>query len=331
MLRTEVQYQEVEATGLEIEYATEGIQAVSFQIPYQPMVPAATVRVYDDDQRQYFLGQLVRYEQDDDGRIQVEAWALDYLLRRTLIYEERAYTGQDGGAIIRDLLSPFAWADPGGVPTTLGPVSSITFAAGTTVAAAIEEVADILNILAYWDMTTGVYRAHAIGARALPEPLPEAITREIVWSVDESEIYNVVEARGKDTLTSRAEDATSIATYGRRDRPLYRNASIDNQTTLDQIAAHLLAAAKDPLISTEVRGVAFDPTGVNGSPAGWVGQTVQVRGTLHDGTYLVAAIRANLDDMSVDLTLSNRPYTLEGAIRALEKQVQILQQEKRNV
>ncbi|MDD3934683.1 MAG: hypothetical protein PHP55_12555, partial [Methanoculleus sp.] len=62
----------------------------------------------------------------------------------------------------------------------------------------------------------------------------------------------------------------------------------------------------------------------NGSPAGWIGQTVRVSGTTNDGEYLIAAIQANLDDMTMDLTLSNRPYTLEGAIKAMEKEIQLM-------
>jgi len=323
MLRTEIAAQEVEATGIEIEYAIQGIQSMSCEIPYQAVPPAASVRIYDDDDRQYFLGQVVRHEQDDDGRVRVEAWAMDYLLRRTQIYDEKIYTGQDGGAIIRDQLTGHTWVDISGVPTNLGTIASIRFA-DTTSAGVIEEVAGICNVVAYWDMTTGIYRAHAIGARTLLDPLPEAITREIIWSVDESEIYNVVVAKGDDALTTTLSDPTSIATYGRRERSTYTNQSITDQATLDQIAAHLLASSKDPRVSTDVRGVAFDPTGTNGSPAGWIGQTVQVSGTTNDGTYLVAAIRANLDDMTMDMTLSNRPYTLEGAIKAMEKEIQLI-------
>ena len=323
MLRTEIAAQEVEATGIEVEYATTGIQSMSCEIPYQTVPPAASVRIYDDDARQYFRGQVVRHEQDDDGRVRVEAWAMDYRLRRSQIYDEKIYTGQDGGAIIRDRLAPHDWADVSGVPTNLGTIPSIPFA-NTTSAAVIEEVAAICNVLAYWDMTTGIYRAHAVGARTLPDPLPEAITREIIWSVDESEVYNVIVARGKDTLTKTLTDAASIATYGRRERPLYTNQNITDQATLDQIAAHLLASSKDPRVSTDVRGVAFDPTGPNGSPAGWIGQTVRVSGTTNDGEYLIAAIRANLDNMTMDLTLSNRPYTLEGAIKAMEKEIQLM-------
>lgn len=323
MLRTEIAAQEVEATGIEVEYATTGIQSMTCEIPYQTVPPAASARIYDDDGRQYFLGQVVRHEQDDDGRVRVEAWAMDYLLRRTQIYDEKIYTGQDGGAIIRDQLAGHTWADISGVPTNLGTIASIRFA-DTTSAGVIEEVANICNVLAYWDMTTGIYRAHAVGTRTLPDPLPEAITREIIWSVDESEIYNVVVARGADPLTKTLTDATSIATYGRREKSVYTNQNITDQATLDQIAAHLLASSKDPRVSTDVRGVAFDPTGPNGSPAGWIGQTVQVSGTTNDGTYLIAAVRANLDDMTMDLTLSNRPYTLEGAIKAMEKEIQLM-------
>ena len=323
MLRTEIAAQEVEATGIEIEYTITGIQAMSCEIPYQTVPPAASARIYDDDGRRYFLGQVVRHEQDDDGRVQVEAWAMDYLLRRSQIYDEKIYTGQDGGEIIRDRLAGHTWADVSGVPTNLGTIASIPFA-NTTSVAVIEEVAAICNVLAYWDMTTGIYRAHAVGARTLPDPLPEAITREIIWSVDESEVYNAIVARGNGTLIATLSDAASIATYGRRERPLYTNASITDQATLDKIAAHLLASSKDPRVSTDVRGVAFDPTGPNGSPAGWIGQTVRVSGTTNDGEYLIAAVRANLDDMTMDLTLSNRPYTLEGAIKAMEKEIQLM-------
>jgi hypothetical protein len=324
MLRTEIAAQEVEATGIEIEYTITGIQSLTCEIPYQAVPPAASARIYDDDGRRYFLGQVVRHEQDDDGRVQVEAWAMDYLLRRSQIYDEKIYTGQDGGEIVRDRLAGHTWADVSGVPTNLGTIASLPFS-GASSAAVIEEVAAICNVIAYWDMTTGIYRAHPIGARTLPDPLPEAITREIIWSVDESEVYNAIVARGNGTLIATLSDATSIAAYGRRERPLYTNASITDQATLDKIAAHLLASSKDPRVSTDVRGVAFDPTDSNGSPAGWIGQTVQVSGTTNDGTYLIAAIRANLDDMTMDLTLSNRPYTLEGAIKAMEKEIQIMQ------
>jgi len=323
MLRTEIAAQEVEATGIEIEYTITGIQSLTCEIPYQTVPPAASARIYDDDGRRYFLGQVVRHEQDDDGRVQVEAWAMDYLLRRRQIYDEKLYTGQDGGAIIRDRLAPHDWADVSGVPTNLGTIASIPFV-NTTDAKVIEEVAAICNVLAYWDMTTGIYRAHTVGTRSLPDPLPEAITREIIWSVDESEVYNAIVARGNGTLIATLSDATSIAAYGRRERPLYTNASITDQATLDKIAAHLLASSKDPRVSTDVRGVAFDPTGPNGSPAGWIGQTVRVSGTTNDGTYLIAAIRANLDDMTMGMTLSNRPYTLEGAIKAMEKEIQLI-------
>jgi hypothetical protein len=327
MLRTEIAAQEVEATGIEVEYATTGIQAMTCEIPYQAVPPAASTRIYDDDARQYFRGQVVRHKQGDDGRVWVEAWAMDYRLRRRQIYDEVTYTEQDGGAIIRDRLAPHEWADVSGVPTNLGTIASIPFV-NTTDAKVIEEVAAICNVLAYWDMTTGIYRAHPVGTRSLPDPLPEAITREIIWAVDESEIYNAIVARGGEVagvpLSTTLTDAASIATYGRREKPVYTNQSITDQATLDKIAAHLLASSKDPRVSTDVRGVAFDPTGPNGSPAGWIGQTVRVSGTTNDGEYLIAAIRANLDNMTMDLTLSNRPYTLEGAIKAMEKEIQLM-------
>ena len=210
MLRTEIAAQEVEATGIEIEYTITGIQSLTCEIPYQAVPPAASARIYDDDGRQYFLGQVVRHEQDDDGRVQVEAWAMDYRLRRRQIYDEVTYTEQDGGAIIRDRLAPHEWADVSGVPTNLGTIASIPFV-NTTDAKVIEEVAAICNVLAYWDMTTGIYRAHAVGARTLPDPLPEAITREIIWSVDESEVYNAIVARGNGTLIATLTDAARQA------------------------------------------------------------------------------------------------------------------------
>ncbi len=324
MLRIEIAAQEVEAANVEVEYATTGIQSMACEIPYQAVPPAASARIYDDDGRQYFLGVVVRHEQDDDGRIEIEAWALDYVLRRSQIYNEITYTGEDGGAIIKDLLDGYSWADSSGVSEDLGIITSLSLNS-ISHAGAIDEVVTICNILAYWDMTSGIYRAHPIGARELPDPLPEAITREIIWAVDETEIYNVIVARGKDSLTSTKEDATSIATYGRRERSAYTNQSVTDQMTLDQIASHMLEISKGPLISTDIRDMAFDPTGLNGSPAGWIGQTVEVSGTTNDGTYLVAAVRANLDDMTMDLTLSSRPYSIEGAIRAMEREIQTLQ------
>lgn len=326
VIRIEINAQEVEATNIEIEYATTGIQSMTCEIPYQIVTPASSARIYDDDGRQYFLGTVVRHEQDDDGRIEIEAWALDYILRRSQIYGETTYTGQDGGTIIKDVLMDHTWADPSGVREDLGTIPSLPLK-DVSHASAIDEVVTICNILAYWDMTTGIYHAHPVGTRALPDPLPEAITREIIWSVDESEIYNVIVARGKDALVSTWTAGTSITTYGRRERPVYANQSITDQTTLDLVAEHLLDASKGPLISTSIRDMAFDPTGINGSPAGWIGQTVEVSGTTNDGTYLIAAVRANLDDMTMDLTLSNRPYTIEGAIRAMEREIQILQRQ----
>ena len=49
--------------------------------------------------------------------------------------------------------------------------------------------------------------------------------------------------------------------------------------------------------------------------------------TVEEFRAAIAAVRANLDDMTMDLTLSNRPYTIEGAIRAMEREIQILQRQ----
>ena len=68
MLRVEINTQEVEATNIEIEYATTGIQSMTCEIPYQIVTQASSARIYDDDGRRYFLGQVVRHERDDDGR-----------------------------------------------------------------------------------------------------------------------------------------------------------------------------------------------------------------------------------------------------------------------
>ena len=323
--------QEVEATDVRVGYAISGIQSAEFQIPYQVVPAAAPVRIYDID-RQYFLGQHVRHDRDDDGRVQVEAWASDAELRRKQFYTESTFTAQDGGAIVRSLLAGFSWADVTEIAETLGTIAAISFL-NCTYNDAVQEIAELLNLIGYWEMATGKYRLHAAGDLALTEPLPESVTSRIIWAVDETSIYNVVEARGGEvggaTLTASAEDATSIATYGRRERAVYQNAGITSQDTLDQIAAALLAAGKDPLISTRVEGVTFDPTGPNGSPAEWIGRTVQVTGTTNDGTYLITAISVDFDNLTMDLTLSNRPQTLEGAIKAIEKQVQLLQENER--
>jgi len=331
MVRVVVGGAEVEAVETHAEYAISGVQSAEFQIPYQAMPAAAAVRIYDGD-RQYFLGRLARYEQDDDGRIQVEAWASDAELREKQFYTESVFTAQDGGTIARSLLAGFSWADVTEIAETLGTIAAISFL-NSTYNDAVQEIAELLNLIGYWEMATGKYRLHAIGDLALPDPLPEFVTGRIIWAVDETAIYNVVEARGGEVggapLTASAEDATSIATYGRRERAVYQNAGITSQDTLDKIAAALLAAGKDPLISTSVEGVTFDPTGPNGSPAEWVGRTVQVTGTTNDGTYLITAISVDFDNLTMDLTLSNRPQTLEGAIKAIENQVRLLQENER--
>ena len=323
--------QEVEATDVRVGYAISGIQSAEFQIPYQVVPAAAPVRIYDID-RQYFLGQHVRHDRDDDGRVQVEAWASDAELRRKQFYEESTFTAQDGGAIVRSLLAGYTWADVTEIAETLGTIAALSFL-NSTPADAIQEVAELLNLIAYWEMATGKYRLHAAGDLALTEPLPESVTSRIIWSVDETEIWNVIEARGGEvagvTLTAHVEDATSIAAYGRRERPVYQNAGITNQDTLDKIAASLLAAYTGPLVSTSVEEVTFDPTGPNGSPAEWIGRTVEVTGTTNDGTYLVTAALVDYDNLTMDLTLSNRPQTIEGAIKAIEMQVRLLQENER--
>ena len=331
MLQILIANREVEATDVRVEYAISGIQSAEFQIPYQEIPAAASVWIHDAD-RQYFLGQHVRHARDDDGRVQVEAWASDAELRRKQFYEEALYENQDGGAIVRNLLAGYAWADVTTIAVDLGTIAAISFL-NRTPSDAIQEIAELLNLIAYWEMTTGKYRLHAVGDLALPEPLPESVTSRIIWSVDETEIWNVIEARGGEVggviLISHVEDATSIATYGRRERPVYQNAGISTQDMLDQIATSMLAMYMGPIVSTRVEGVTFDPTGPNGSPAEWIGRTVEVTGTTNDGTYLVAATSVDFDNLTMDLTLSNRPLTFEGAIKAIEKQVRLLQENER--
>lgn len=306
-----------------ITEALNRISMANFTIPYQNLIGNENIEILVDSDT-IFDGYIIDFDENDDGLLSIRANSRLWELTKLLVpYTEISYTNKSSDWIVEQLLQNVSWINYSSSHVRLTKTLPYIHFVLDSLLGAIQVLCDFENQFCWWDSDTGAFETAAIGDINASTEIINEYTSEIQWRTDYSQIYNLIYVKGGqengsgDYITTFSWDGESESVYGRKEFKPHVDEEITNISTSQELSDALLIKYKDPIINGQVFGVPYDSE-IR------IGRTVNVSNTNYNGSYLIQSVTYNLENMLMNITLTNTPIEIENKIRDIDTSIEIL-------